>query len=216
MAILSQCGKTLPYKRKKRAIAGNYSVESQTIAFRTVLLLRMCINCGLNVVEKNHEYCSTEAAQRYLQDSRDVPRKNGTFFKTKVKRAVISRTGISRDEAEYTVDSGASMQIASRNDCIVEEHDTIRKSKESGTIISAWCVSVFAWLPGSLAQKASLFGLPHVGSRVGWPMLAPRPSCAHKQMRRRHIFEEFTDSPQVRFLDTPRTLFTEAAGSDPQ
>ena len=160
-------------KERKGPSLGIIQWNPKTIAFRTVLLLRMCINCGLNFVEKNHEYCSTEAAQRYLQDSRDVPRKNGTFFKTKVKRAVISRTGISREEAEYTVDSGASMQITSRNDCIVEEHDTIRTSKESGTIISAWCVCVcmVARFLGteSFALRASSCWLPCWLANVGSP-----------------------------------------------
>ena len=93
--------------------------------------------------------------------------------KTKVKRAVISRTGISREEAEYTVDSGASMQITSRNDCVVEEHDTIRTSKESGTIISAWCVCVcmVARFFGteSFALRASSCWLPCWLANVGSP-----------------------------------------------
>ena len=160
-------------QKKKRTIAGNYSVESQndgipngpTLEVVHQLWTQPCGEESRILQHRSRTKVSTRFAGR--------AKKNGTFFKTKVKSAVISRTGISREEAEYTVDSGASMQITSRNDCIVEEHDTFRTSKESGTIISAWCVCVcmVARFLGteSFALRASSCWLPCWLANVGSP-----------------------------------------------
>ena len=49
-AILPQCAKTLPCKRKKRTFTGCYLVETE----RLPTLLRICINSELYAVKKKH------------------------------------------------------------------------------------------------------------------------------------------------------------------
>ena len=46
--MLSKCGKTLPYMRKKRISAGSCPADPKTIAIRTPRLERMSVNSGLN------------------------------------------------------------------------------------------------------------------------------------------------------------------------
>ena len=56
-AILSKCGKTLSYKRKKQGLSlGVYPVGiPRTIAIRTPRLVWICIYSGLNTLRKTHE-----------------------------------------------------------------------------------------------------------------------------------------------------------------
>ena len=56
-AMLSKCGGTLPYKKKKRTFAGyhSFSGDPKTIAIRTLRPVRICNNSGLHIVKTNHE-----------------------------------------------------------------------------------------------------------------------------------------------------------------
>ena len=118
---LSQCGKALPYSREIRTIARSHPARTtKMIEIRTLLLTRICINIGLNIVKNRHEW----------------QRENCTMLFSKSAGA-ISWTGISLEEREFTVDSGASVHMMSKSDLAQRQKETIRKSKESCTVLTA-------------------------------------------------------------------------------
>ena len=64
-------------------------------------------------MKKNHEsHTFIFKIRRTSQENQD------TFFKTKIKPGAISQTEISHGEREFTVDSGTSVHMMSKDDHI--------------------------------------------------------------------------------------------------
>ena len=137
-SISSQCGTTLPYSReKKRPSQG--------------LIQRGPRN------DRNPKALANEDLHRqwtqHCDNTQEQQRGNGTqlltksagrnqktrirFSKAKTVTGAFSRTGIRHEDREFTVDSGASMHMLSKSDFIQEEKESIRKSKESCTFLTA-------------------------------------------------------------------------------
>ena len=78
-----------------------------------------------------------EAAQQYFTIRGTYPENKDTFFKTTTFIGAIFPTGISHEERQFIVDSGASVHLMSKSDLTHEEKETVGKSEESCTIITA-------------------------------------------------------------------------------
>ena len=117
---------------------GLLSGDPKTIAISTLLLMRICINSGLKMVKRNHELQHGRLTKVFTR-SAGRPKKvgRGTFFKNTDYYRSYSQRGISHEEREFKIDTCASMHLMRSGDLVHEESETIRKSKESCTLLPA-------------------------------------------------------------------------------
>ena len=121
--MLLQCGKTLPRNHR----------NPNDFTFKD-LHQQWCQHCEAQAQVAqggNRTHFFQKKTSGTYQENKD------TFFKTKSVTGAIAKTGISHEEGEIMVDSGPSMHMMSKSRFVHEETETIRKSEESCTIITA-------------------------------------------------------------------------------